>query len=75
MQRLWFFGVHGEDVKLLLAGASLRFNNPTTATEFHIALTSAFHRGMLDDNGAQYLAKITKISSPTQSVTVSQPVS
>ena len=41
------FEFHGEDVKLLFAGASLRFNNPTTAT---------FHRGMQVDNGAQYLA-------------------
>ena len=43
---LMIFRVHGEDVKLLLAGASLRFNNPTTATKFHTALTAAFHRGM-----------------------------
>ena len=37
------FEVHGEDVKLLLAGASLRFNNPTTETKFHTTLTAAFH--------------------------------
>ena len=50
------FEFHGEDVKLLFAGASLRFNNPTTATKFHTTLTAAFHWGMQVDNGAQYLA-------------------